>query len=1201
MATVFDVLARFRADVTDYTKNVGQAERATDKFTSGVDSGVSRAGGMFQGLIGTVSRVGVAVVGLAQTAGMMGIRTAMANEQAAIGFKVMLGSAEKAKVFMDELIAFSAKTPFELPQLRTAASALLSTGVAAEKVIPIMEALGDATAAKGYGADAIQRAVYALQQMSTAGRATGQDMMQLTQAGVPIWEALAASMGKSIPEIKQLGEQGKLSADQVMQAIQSYSGEGMQKVKGMMIEQSGTLTGLLSTLKDTVGQSLGSMMEPAVKSIKEALPEVTSMVDQVLKSIGPTVNEVVGSTLSALTDILPAVTPVIIGFGSVFTAIMKAVAPFIPMLAEALIALTPVFETLAYAISDLGATLLPVAQEIFPILLGIVTSLTEKFASLVHWLIENKNVVFTVIAAYVAFKTALMAVMVVQKLIGFFKLLTSAQAMATAQTWLFNSALYANPIGLIVAAIAALVAAVVVMYMKFEWFRDGVATVWNAIVTGIQWAINGILAYYETLINGLIKGINLMIKAWNLVSWGDDVETLKEINLQLDISGWKINTAADNANRLNENLNKAKLTTSQMSAYAEYYASRIAAATAGLDPSNKPATAPAPSGGGGGGGSKASQRLQELRNQIKATYDTAIQKAKQRLQELQAEQDRFGDSIRAVISDNVDLANSFSKVSEAQAQQNERLTSIADTVKSAVMGVVQFTNILDGQKAAQEALNQAQYQQAQVQSEVAERQQIVNALVDRYNKTLPGRGRVQVYQALEQAVAELADAEGRLEQSTRAVESAQNDATKAGKGFVDGFRQQVEAARKFSEQIVNLRNLGLNETLIRQVASAGAVAGGAIAEELITGGASAIAEANQLQVALEGIATTTGTTVATSFAQTGTDVASQLLNAMQTEADKATAFADKIKELVKLGLSYDNIQNVIGAGRDAGTSIADALIAGGKDAIDKANAIQESLKTAATTAATAVSGSYFSAGVTLAEALVAGLESAWSPVASSIEAMKEAGLNAAQAVATAITNAYGAVNVANPSAPNVTATLPANLAGLSALTSLPAGFGSTGRGGAGGGTGGGAGGAGGAMTASQAEVAFLKQINAQYKAFGVNFTSLYQYLNSTASYLGAVGARRDRWNKFAKASGVPGFAKGGIVTAPMLGMIGEGGQPEAIIPLSRLDSMLGGGNGNPIYVTVNVSGSVISEKDLVEQVRVGLLRAQKSGRQVVLA
>jgi hypothetical protein len=50
---------------------------------------------------------------------------------------------------------------------------------------------------------------------------------------------------------------------------------------------------------------------------------------------------------------------------------------------------------------------------------------------------------------------------------------------------------------------------------------------------------------------------------------------------------------------------------------------------------------------------------------------------------------------------------------------------------------------------------------------------------------------------------------------------------------------------------------------------------------------------------------------------------------------------------------------------------------------------------------------------------------------------------------------------------------------------------------------------------------------------------------------------------------IPELAKGGIVTGPTLAMIGEGREPEAIIPLSKLASMgFGGGQGNTINITV---------------------------------
>ena len=50
--------------------------------------------------------------------------------------------------------------------------------------------------------------------------------------------------------------------------------------------------------------------------------------------------------------------------------------------------------------------------------------------------------------------------------------------------------------------------------------------------------------------------------------------------------------------------------------------------------------------------------------------------------------------------------------------------------------------------------------------------------------------------------------------------------------------------------------------------------------------------------------------------------------------------------------------------------------------------------------------------------------------------------------------------------------------------------------------------------------------------------------------------------------GLATLAEGGIVTQPTLSMIGEGGGPEAVIPLDRLGSF-GGGDTN---VTIQVNG-----------------------------
>jgi hypothetical protein len=60
---------------------------------------------------------------------------------------------------------------------------------------------------------------------------------------------------------------------------------------------------------------------------------------------------------------------------------------------------------------------------------------------------------------------------------------------------------------------------------------------------------------------------------------------------------------------------------------------------------------------------------------------------------------------------------------------------------------------------------------------------------------------------------------------------------------------------------------------------------------------------------------------------------------------------------------------------------------------------------------------------------------------------------------------------------------------------------------------------------------------------------------------------------------IPMLASGGLVNSPTLAMIGEAG-PEAVIPLSKMNAMSSG-----INVTINVTGSVVQERDLAVTVR----------------
>ena len=77
-------------------------------------------------------------------------------------------------------------------------------------------------------------------------------------------------------------------------------------------------------------------------------------------------------------------------------------------------------------------------------------------------------------------------------------------------------------------------------------------------------------------------------------------------------------------------------------------------------------------------------------------------------------------------------------------------------------------------------------------------------------------------------------------------------------------------------------------------------------------------------------------------------------------------------------------------------------------------------------------------------------------------------------------------------------------------------------------------------------------------------------------------------NKLEKNDAFAKMATGGVVNKATMALIGEAG-PEAVIPLDRMGSMGG------TYITVNVSGSVTTERDLVSAITQGIYNNQAAG------
>ncbi len=295
----------------------GHADKATSsfsRFSGGAAKGLLGVGGaaLKFGAVGAGALAAVGVAGIG-----MGVKVASGNEQARISFTTMLGSAKRADAFLRQLQKFAASTPFEFPELQTASASLIAAGINADKIIPIMRTLGDVTSGVGTGSEGVKQATVALQKMTAAGKVTGEGLEQLRTAGIPVYDLLAAATGKSKAEVVKLAQAGKLGQKELgamMQALES--GKGLERFSGLMEKQSKSLSGMVSTLKDTLGQGLAEAVEPAFPLIKSGLAGVTKGAEAFSK--------MVADNKGALTSTFKAGSSLLKSFGSISLAAFKA-------------------------------------------------------------------------------------------------------------------------------------------------------------------------------------------------------------------------------------------------------------------------------------------------------------------------------------------------------------------------------------------------------------------------------------------------------------------------------------------------------------------------------------------------------------------------------------------------------------------------------------------------------------------------------------------------------------------------------------------------------------------------------------------------------------------------------------------------------------------------------------------------------------
>lgn len=133
-------------------------------------------------------------------------------------------------------------------------------------------------------------------------------------------------------------------------------------------------------------------------------------------------------------------------------------------------------------------------------LLPVVAAVTEKFAGLAQWVGENSDLVLTLVGIIGGLAAAVLAVNAAMAVASAAQVAWTAiqaagkiaTAAMTAAQWAFNAAMAANPVGLVILAVAALIAGIILLWNNCEGFRNFFIDLWNKVGAAAEAAWNWI-------------------------------------------------------------------------------------------------------------------------------------------------------------------------------------------------------------------------------------------------------------------------------------------------------------------------------------------------------------------------------------------------------------------------------------------------------------------------------------------------------------------------------------------------------------------------------------------------------------------------------------------------------------------------------------------------------------------------------------
>ncbi|HHQ4786544.1 TPA: tape measure protein [Aeromonas hydrophila] len=285
---------RLHADLTQAgldTRNLGQEQQRlqrelaqtvaqTERLGRELSQGSQRTNG-FQGAIGSLTGRLVALAGTwfgiqtLTTQLMAMFQTGDQAERLDVQLKAVMGSIAGGKEASAWILDFAKNTPLQLSEVTQVFVRLKAFGI--DPMNGAMQGIVDQAYKLGGGFEEVQGISLALGQAWAKQKLQGEEILQLIERGVPVWQLLEQVTGKNTAELQKLSEAGKLGRD----TISALMNEIAEQSSGAAANNMSLLSGLISNAQDNLAKFYRMVAENgALTWLKNQLASLNREFDQ---------------------------------------------------------------------------------------------------------------------------------------------------------------------------------------------------------------------------------------------------------------------------------------------------------------------------------------------------------------------------------------------------------------------------------------------------------------------------------------------------------------------------------------------------------------------------------------------------------------------------------------------------------------------------------------------------------------------------------------------------------------------------------------------------------------------------------------------------------------------------------------------------------------------------------------------------------